>query len=439
MGNETAEEYSEAYELVEAGIEDDKIYGRDTLSGIIKNVEDKTGLFLAKVMINGVVFDYRKGEYAHKGSDIKEALLPYLLSFLDKNDENIIHEDAVEGIESGIEEVVEGAVGLELIDVNVAEGVDTAGDIDFNYFNQFNRLSHIILASAGNKYKEHMVNEDVYEKYERSQRFLTRDEEYELLLNKDNPKNVAMLVEKNVRLVKSVAKIYANRGVDREDLEQEGFIGLLYAIEKYDPEKINKDTGKPYRLSTTATLWIRSYAQLALLQANNIGSRSQVLQEKTKLYSRRQLFCQKQGREPDMDEIVKITGLTADRIEFLDNVPTSAISLDAPVREDRETSLMDLIEDSNTNNTSEKLIDKNLKQLFRKHVKPLFSERDFCILETRIFGRYDERIGEYDGEDYTLVEIGRKFGITRQRVEQIQAKVEKKVAEKIRNGQLRLL
>ena len=253
---------------------------------------------------------------------------------------------------------------------------------------------------------------------------LTAEEEYSLAMKKQEGDEYAKqrLIEANLRLVVSIAKRYTGRGMSFLDLVQEGNLGLIKGVEKFDPEK-------GFKLSTYATWWIRQSVTRALAdQARTIRVPVHMVETINKMSKMQRKLTLELGYEPSIKELAEHLDMTEEKVQEIMQIAREPASLETPIGEEDDSNLGDFVADANVLSP-----EGNVESvMLREHIDSLLDdlkerERQVIVL----------RFGLEDGHPRTLEEVGREFNVTRERIRQIEAKALRKLRKPVRSNRIR--
>ena len=344
-----------------------------------------------------------------KDGMVPMADLNALLEKMDLSTEKI--EEIYDKFEAMNIQLVSAELDLDLgDDVDLILDDDLSDDIDLSSMDEEELVDPVDLAA------EYNLDDPVrmYLKEIGQIRLLTADEEVDLAKRVSEGDQAAKdkLTEANLRLVVSIAKKYSGRGLHILDLIQEGNTGLIRAVDKFDWTKGNK-------FSTYATWWIRQAITRAIAdQARTIRVPVHMVEVINKATRCNRKLVQELGREPTVEEIAAELGLPVEKIIEANRTAADTLSLDTPVGDEEDTSIGSFVEDERTpgpaDATSNALLAEALKEIL-----DTLTDREAEVLRMRF--------GMYDGRTHTLEEVGQSFGVTRERIRQIENKAIRKL------------
>lgn len=319
-----------------------------------------------------------------------------VLEFLDNNGVDVLFpvvDDVVEEDDIILDEA-DGEIDLEKIDLSVPEGIGIEDPVRM-YLKEIGKVP-----------------------------LLTAEEEIELAKRMEEGDQEAKkrLAEANLRLVVSIAKRYVGRGMLFLDLIQEGNLGLIKAVEKFD-------ASKGFKFSTYATWWIRQAITRAIAdQARTIRIPVHMVETINKLIRVQRQLLQELGREPLPEEIAEAMELPVERVREIQKISQEPVSLETPIGEEEDSHLGDFIQDDNVPVPADEAAFTLLKEQLSEVLGTL-TEREQKVLRLRF--------GLDDGRARTLEEVGREFNVTRERIRQIEAKALRKLRHPSRSRKLK--
>ena len=311
--------------------------------------------------------------------------------------------------------------GLDVLGGDLGDGLDMLDDgIDLRGMEEEELVDPVDLAA------EYSLDDPVrmYLKEIGQVKLLSAEEEVELAkrISEGDQEAKNKLTEANLRLVVSIAKKYSGRGLHILDLIQEGNTGLIRAVDKFDWTKGNK-------FSTYATWWIRQAITRAIAdQARTIRVPVHMVEVINKATRCNRKLVQELGREPTVEEIAAELGLPVEKIIEANRTAADTLSLDTPVGDEEDTSIGSFVEDERTPGPADATSNAMLAEAL-KEILDTLTEREADVLRMRF--------GMYDGRTHTLEEVGQIFGVTRERIRQIENKAIRKLRHPSRAKRIR--
>jgi RNA polymerase primary sigma factor len=406
----------------------------------IKEILEKLTKIAAK---EGFISQEAVLEYAPLDSDlyfeIERELLNLNIDIIDAEDEETVEVDVKSNNDDDEDKELDDEPDeMSLSDLDIEESVDLETDLDTiahsvkiddpvrMYLKEIGQIpllnideekKYAVMVAEGQIAKEQLdleVNGDVTYSDEDKQRLNDAIDKAQYAKNK--------LVEANYRLVVSIAKKYTNRGLLFLDLIQEGNMGLMRAVDKFNHEK-------GFKFSTYATWWIRQAITRAVAdQARTIRIPVHMVETINKMIRIQRQLVQELGREPSVEEIADKMGITPEKVQNIQRIAKEPISLEAHVGEEEDSSLGDFISDPNALTPHEYMLKEMVNQTLDEVLETL-TDREEKVLRLRY--------GLFDGKNHTLEEVGREFGVTRERIRQIEAKALRKLRSPSRQNKLR--
>ncbi len=307
------------------------------------------------------------------------------------------------------------SVGEELTeDGGTAVDLVSSGDDSPSYGEELGRMEDVPLSDPVRMYLREIGKVPLLSS--------TKERELAIRVEEGDASAKQQIIDANLRLVVSIAKKYIGRGMLFLDLIQEGNLGLIRAVEKFDYRK-------GFKFSTYATWWIRQAITRAIAdQARTIRIPVHMVETINKMVRISRQLVQKLGREPTDDEIAQEMEIESGRVEEIRRIAQLPVSLETPIGEEEDSQLGDFIEDRNMPSPEDAAAGNLLHEQIEEMLDAL-SDREREVL------RY--RFGLEDGRSYTLEEVGRRFGVTRERIRQIEAKALRKLRHPSRSKKLR--
>ncbi|NLV48169.1 MAG: RNA polymerase sigma factor RpoD [Clostridiaceae bacterium] len=347
----------------------------------------------------------------------KHGLLGELINKARANQNKISYKDIMSAIEASdidLEQAEKILDRLESMDIEVIADATTEEEVAVEEDSDINNIDGIGVDDPVRMYLKEIGKVDL----------LTADQEKELaqrmLDGDEDAKN--MLCEANLRLVVSIAKRYVGRGMQFLDLIQEGNLGLIKAVDKFDHTK-------GFKFSTYATWWIRQAITRAIAdQARTIRIPVHMVETINKLIRVQRQLIQELGREPEAEELAQEMGMTVEKVREIMKISQEPVSLEKPIGEEEDSHLGDFIPDDDAPSPADQAAFTLLKEQLLDVLKGL-TPREEKVLRLRF--------GLDDGRTRTLEEVGKEFNVTRERIRQIEAKALRKMRHPSRSKKLK--
>ncbi|MEG0277171.1 MAG: RNA polymerase sigma factor RpoD [Coprobacillus sp.] len=400
----------------------------EDLKGLIKETADALGGTLSQDDLDAFLTKY----------DLDDESAEELLEFITQS--NITIEDGLDALELDDEELLKGAVNdlddlealenLEGLDEDLGEEIpdlDFVGDFDMMTGDTINMYSGDGEDDENQLGSNVKINDPVkmYLKEIGRVELLSHEEEIDLAIKilEGDEEAKKKLAAANLRLVVSIAKRYVGRGMLFLDLIQEGNMGLIKAVEKFDYTK-------GFKFSTYATWWIRQAITRAIAdQARTIRIPVHMVETINKLTRVQRQLIQELGREPSAEEIAeKMDGMTPEKVREIQKISLEPVSLETPIGEEDDSHLGDFIEDEGAMSPDDYAANELLKDELNEVLLEL-TDREEKVLRLRF--------GLDDGRTRTLEEVGKEFNVTRERIRQIEAKALRKLKHPSRSKRLK--
>ena len=336
---------------------------------------------------------------------------------------DIFEKESIELVEDLDKELEEIEVSKEeLEDLSVPEGINIDDHVKM-YLKEIGKVNLLTPEEELSLAKRMADGETAKEQLEEIGEEIDEDTKKQIdLLIADGEKAKKSLAEANLRLVVSIAKRYVGRGMLFLDLIQEGNLGLIKAVDKFDYTK-------GYKFSTYATWWIRQAITRAIAdQARTIRIPVHMVETINKLVRVSRQLVQELGREPTPEELAKELNMPVDKVREISKISQEPVSLETPIGEEEDSHLGDFIQDEHIPVPADEAAHTLLREQLEK-VMDTLSEREQKVLALRF--------GLEDGKPHTLEEVGREFQVTRERIRQIEAKALRKLRHPTRSRKLR--